>query len=101
MEPSAASSLQTLARPSYSFSEIKFFRPQAPAAQKARVVPKAGYTVAAWFDDPAATGADTIDSRPGFMAALETIAGNGRQISSAVTLLAWIVGDSDFDPWKL
>jgi DNA invertase Pin-like site-specific DNA recombinase len=30
-----------------------------------------------WFDDPAVTGADTIDARPGFMAALETIAGNG------------------------
>jgi DNA invertase Pin-like site-specific DNA recombinase len=31
----------------------------------------------AWFDDPAVTGADTIDARPGFMAALEMIAGNG------------------------
>jgi DNA invertase Pin-like site-specific DNA recombinase len=31
----------------------------------------------AWFDDPAVRGADTIDVRPGFMAALQTIAGNG------------------------
>jgi DNA invertase Pin-like site-specific DNA recombinase len=38
---------------------------------------RAGYRIAAWFDDPAVTGADTIDSRPGFMAALEMIAGNG------------------------
>lgn len=38
---------------------------------------KAGYTIVDWFDDPAVTGADTIDSRPGFMAALERIAGNG------------------------
>jgi DNA invertase Pin-like site-specific DNA recombinase len=38
---------------------------------------RAGYTIVAWFDDPAVTGADTIDARPGFMAALEKIAGNG------------------------
>jgi DNA invertase Pin-like site-specific DNA recombinase len=38
---------------------------------------RAGYRVVAWFDDPAVAGADTIDSRPGFMAALEMIAGNG------------------------
>jgi DNA invertase Pin-like site-specific DNA recombinase len=38
---------------------------------------KAGFTIVAWFDDPAVTGADTIDARPGFMAALEMIAGNG------------------------
>lgn len=38
---------------------------------------RAGYRIAAWFDDPAVTGADTIDARPGFMAALEMIAGNG------------------------
>jgi DNA invertase Pin-like site-specific DNA recombinase len=30
-----------------------------------------------WFDDPAVTGADAIDARPGFAAALEQIAGNG------------------------
>jgi DNA invertase Pin-like site-specific DNA recombinase len=38
---------------------------------------KAGYTIVVWFDDSAVTGADTIDNRPGFMAALEKIAGNG------------------------
>jgi DNA invertase Pin-like site-specific DNA recombinase len=38
---------------------------------------RAGYRIVAWFDDPAVTGSDTIDSRPGFMAALEMIAGNG------------------------
>lgn len=38
---------------------------------------RAGYRIVAWFDDPAVTGADTIDARPGFMAALEMIAGNG------------------------
>jgi Resolvase, N terminal domain len=37
----------------------------------------AGFTIAAWFDDPAVAGTDTIDARPGFMAALEMIAGNG------------------------
>jgi len=37
----------------------------------------AGYRIVAWFDDPAVKGADTIDARPGFMAALEMIAGNG------------------------
>ena len=31
----------------------------------------------AWHDDPAVTGADAIDARPGFIAALEQIAGNG------------------------
>jgi DNA invertase Pin-like site-specific DNA recombinase len=30
-----------------------------------------------WFDDPAAKGADAIDTRPGFAAMLERIAGNG------------------------
>jgi len=38
---------------------------------------RAGYRIAAWFDDPAVRGADTVDARPGFMAALEMIAGNG------------------------
>jgi DNA invertase Pin-like site-specific DNA recombinase len=41
---------------------------------------RAGYRIVAWFDDPAVTGADTIDARPGFMAALEMIAGNGVRI---------------------
>ena len=38
---------------------------------------RAGYRIVAWFDDPAVPGADTIDSRPGFMAALEMITSNG------------------------
>ncbi|MGV7219587.1 recombinase family protein [Bradyrhizobium sp. UFLA05-112] len=38
---------------------------------------RAGYKIVAWFDDPAVAGSDTIDTRPGFMAALEMIAGNG------------------------
>jgi DNA invertase Pin-like site-specific DNA recombinase len=38
---------------------------------------KAGYRIIAWFDDPAVAGADAIDVRPGFAAALEQIAGNG------------------------
>jgi DNA invertase Pin-like site-specific DNA recombinase len=38
---------------------------------------RAGYRIVAWFDDPAVAGSDTIDSRPGFMAALEKISGNG------------------------
>jgi len=38
---------------------------------------RAGYRIVEWFDDPAITGADAIDSRPGFLAALEKIAGNG------------------------
>ena len=38
---------------------------------------KAGYTIVAWFDDPAVAGADAIDIRPGFAGALEQIAGNG------------------------
>ncbi|MGJ5082722.1 recombinase family protein [Bradyrhizobium sp. HKCCYLS3013] len=38
---------------------------------------KAGLQIVAWFDDPAVAGADAIDERPGFAAALEQIAGNG------------------------
>jgi DNA invertase Pin-like site-specific DNA recombinase len=38
---------------------------------------RAGCRIVAWFDDPAVTGADAVDARPGFMAALEMIAGNG------------------------
>lgn len=38
---------------------------------------RAGYKIAAWFDDPAVAGSDMIDVRPGFMAALEMIASNG------------------------
>ena len=38
---------------------------------------RAGYPIIAWFDDPSVVGADTIDTRPSFLAALEMIAGNG------------------------
>ncbi|WP_256809428.1 recombinase family protein [Bradyrhizobium sp. Bra64] len=38
---------------------------------------RAGYKIEAWHDDPAVAGADPIDIRPGFAAALEQIAGNG------------------------
>ena len=38
---------------------------------------RAGFRIVAWFDDPAVAGSDMIDTRPGFMAALERIAGNG------------------------
>jgi Resolvase, N terminal domain len=33
---------------------------------------RAGYRIVAWFDDPAVTGADAIDVRPGFAAAAYT-----------------------------
>ncbi|WP_368507904.1 recombinase family protein [Bradyrhizobium lupini] len=38
---------------------------------------RAGYRIVEWFDDPAIGGSDTIDTRPGFMGALELIATNG------------------------
>jgi DNA invertase Pin-like site-specific DNA recombinase len=38
---------------------------------------RAGYRIIAWHDDPAVAGADEIDARPGFAAALEQIAANG------------------------
>jgi len=36
-----------------------------------------GFDVVEWFNDPAVSGADPIDTRPGFKALLERIAGNG------------------------
>src|ERR1700722_16270131 len=38
---------------------------------------RAGYDVVDWFADAAVSGADPIDSRPGFSAALARIVGNG------------------------
>jgi len=38
---------------------------------------RAGHRIVEWFDDPAVKGDDAVDSRPGFAAALERIAGNG------------------------
>jgi DNA invertase Pin-like site-specific DNA recombinase len=37
----------------------------------------AGITIADWFSDAAVSGADRIETRPGFKAMLERIAGNG------------------------
>jgi DNA invertase Pin-like site-specific DNA recombinase len=42
-----------------------------------RFAKRAGYDVVDWFDDAAVSGADPIDMRPGFSAALACIAGNG------------------------
>jgi len=38
---------------------------------------RAGYRIVAWYDDPAVSGTDAIEERPGFAAALGQIAGNG------------------------
>jgi DNA invertase Pin-like site-specific DNA recombinase len=38
---------------------------------------RAGYKIAAWYDDGDVKGADPIDTRPGFTALLEAIAANG------------------------
>jgi DNA invertase Pin-like site-specific DNA recombinase len=38
---------------------------------------RAGYEVVDWFSDPAVSGADAIEARPGFAAMLARIAGNG------------------------
>jgi DNA invertase Pin-like site-specific DNA recombinase len=42
-----------------------------------RFAKRAGYDVVDWFEDAAVSGADPIDARPGFSAALARIAGNG------------------------
>jgi DNA invertase Pin-like site-specific DNA recombinase len=39
-----------------------------------------GMEVVAWFCDPAASGADPIEVRPGFSALLDRIEGNGARI---------------------
>jgi len=38
---------------------------------------RAGVIIVDWFNDPAVSGTDPIESRPGFAAMLERIAGNG------------------------
>jgi DNA invertase Pin-like site-specific DNA recombinase len=38
---------------------------------------RAGITVVEWFNDPAVSGTDPIDQRPGFSALLDRIEGNG------------------------
>jgi DNA invertase Pin-like site-specific DNA recombinase len=42
-----------------------------------RYAKRAGFDVVEWFYDPAVSGADPIETRPGFAAALARIAGNG------------------------
>jgi DNA invertase Pin-like site-specific DNA recombinase len=41
---------------------------------------RAGITVVEWFNDPAVSGADPIEARPGFSALLDRIEGNGVRI---------------------
>jgi DNA invertase Pin-like site-specific DNA recombinase len=42
-----------------------------------RFAKRADFDIVDWFDDAAVSGADPIDARPGFSAALARIAGNG------------------------
>jgi DNA invertase Pin-like site-specific DNA recombinase len=42
-----------------------------------RYCKRAGITVVEWFNDPAVSGADPIEARPGFAALLDRIEGNG------------------------
>jgi len=45
-----------------------------------RFAKSAGYEVVEWFNDPAVSGADPIESRPGFAALLNRIDGNGVRV---------------------
>src|ERR1700745_3423437 len=45
-----------------------------------RLARAAGYAVVDWFNDPAVSGADPIESRPGFAALLNRIEGNGVRV---------------------
>jgi DNA invertase Pin-like site-specific DNA recombinase len=49
-------------------------------AAMARFAKAAGYVVVDWFDDPAVSGADPIETRPGFAALLNRIDGNGVRV---------------------
>lgn len=45
-----------------------------------RYAKQAGYAVIDWFNDPAVSGADSIETRPGFAALLDRIEGNGVRV---------------------
>jgi DNA invertase Pin-like site-specific DNA recombinase len=45
-----------------------------------RYARRSGITVIEWFNDPAVSGADPIESRPGFAALMDRIEGNGVRI---------------------
>ena len=45
-----------------------------------RIAKSAGYEIVGWFHDPAVSGADPIEIRPGFAALLNRIEGNGVKV---------------------
>jgi DNA invertase Pin-like site-specific DNA recombinase len=45
-----------------------------------RFARRAGYEIVAWFADPGTSGADPIETRPGFAALLNRIEGNGVRV---------------------
>jgi DNA invertase Pin-like site-specific DNA recombinase len=45
-----------------------------------RFAKQAGYQIVDWFNDPAVSGADPIETRPGFAALLNGIEGNGVRV---------------------
>jgi DNA invertase Pin-like site-specific DNA recombinase len=45
-----------------------------------RFAKSAGYAVVDWFNDPAVSGADPIETRPGFAALLDRVEGNGVRV---------------------
>jgi DNA invertase Pin-like site-specific DNA recombinase len=83
MEDKAMSELEKRQRIGYtrtsSATNIGDDKDSVPRQRKAiqAYANKAGYRIIAWFDDPAVTGDDIIDARPGFAAALQQIVGNG------------------------
>jgi DNA invertase Pin-like site-specific DNA recombinase len=45
-----------------------------------RYAKSAGFNVVTWFNDPAVSGADPIETRPGFAALLDRVEGNGVRV---------------------